>query len=448
MSNALPPLFPPPFSTCFTQIPLVLAALFVIIVKNESFIYNSPKVTTRGCINTLLLQGGAGMRNLVFFFRTLLILFVITVHLPASVSADNKIRIGVSLGLTGRFSPMAAMQEKGFRLWEKDVNNRGGILGRKVELVIYNDNSDPQTAAGHYKKLILQDKVDLLFGPISTGITAAVLPITEKHGYPLLITGAASDTLWQQGYRGAFGVYTPASKFSVGFLEMIAMEGFMKVAIASANDGFSRSTAGGTKKWGERFGLEIVFYEEFEKGSKDLDEIATSAKFSGAQVLIVAGHLAESVQMKKSLKRIGWSPDIYYSSIGPALSSFRELLGEDADKSFSSSQWESGCAFCPPELIDFKTSFEAAYKKAPSYHAAAAFAGGQIFESVLRGTKKIDNDKIRNLLYSSDINTALGRYGVDKTGKQLRHFPLIVQWQKGQKEIVWPKNLRTAKPVF
>ncbi len=388
------------------------------------------------------------MRHFAFFFRTLFILFVATVLLPGPVSGDERIRFGVSLGLTGRYSAMSAMQEKGFRLWEKDVNDRGGILGRKVELVIYNDNSDPRTAVGHYKNLILEDKVDLLFGPYSSGVTAAVLPITEKHGYPVIITGASSDTLWQQGYRGVFGVYTSASKYVVGFLEMMAMEGFTKLAIVSANDAFSRSIAGGVKKWGERLGLEIVLDEEFEKGSKNLDEFASSAKSSGAQILIVAGHLEESVQMKRSLKRIGWSPDIYYASVGPALDRYREILGKDADKVFSSSQWEPGCVVCPPEFRGFESRFEAAYNETPSYHAAAAFAGGQILENALVRTKGIDRENIIDILYALDINTAFGRFGVDKHGKQLRHFPLIIQWQNGKKEIVWPKDLRTARPVF
>ena len=388
------------------------------------------------------------MRNFTIFFRTLFIMFVATVLLPGTVSGDERIRIGVSLGLTGRYSAMAAMQEKGFRLWESDVNDRGGILGREVELVIYNDNSDPQTAVGHYRKLILKDKVDLLFGPYSSGITVAVLPLTEKHGFPVIITGASSDTLWQQGYRGAFGVFTSASKYVVGFLEMIAMEDYTKLAIVGASDPFSRSTAQGVKKWGERLGLEIVLYEEFEKGSKDLDELASSAKFSGAQVLLVAGHLEESVQMKKSLKRIDWSPDIYYASIGPALDRYGELLGEDAEKVFSSSQWEPECAVCPPEFRDFKNRFEATYNETPSYHAAAAFAGGQIYENALARIGGIDREKIINILYTLDINTAFGRFGVDKRGMQLRHFPLIIQWQNGNKEIVWPRDLRTAKPVF
>ncbi len=388
------------------------------------------------------------MRSFACFFRAFSILFIVTLLLPGPVSGDNQIRIGVSLGLTGRYSPMGGMQEKGFRLWEKDVNDRGGILGRKVEVVIYNDNSDPQTAIGHYKKLILKDRVDLLFGPYSSGITAAVLPVTEKYGYPVIATGASSDTLWQQGYRGAFGVFTSASKYVVGFLEMIAMEGYTKLAIVGASDAFSRSTAQGVKKWGERLGLEIVLNEEFEMGLDNLDEYAFSAKFSGAQVLIVAGHLEESVQMKRSLKRIGWRPEIYYASVGPALDRYRELLGEDAEKVFSSSQWEPECAVCPPGFIDFERRFKAAYNETPSYHAAAAFAGGQIYENAIGRIGGIDREKIIDILYTLDINTAFGRFGVDKHGMQLRHFPLIIQWQNGKKEIVWPHDLRTAKPVF
>ena len=103
------------------------------------------------------------------------------------------------------------MVQKGFSIWEDEkVNSSGGLLGRKVELIIYDDHSDSERAKELYEKLIVQDKVDHLFGPYSSDITAAILPVTEKHGFPLLITGAASDKLWQMGYQYAFGIFIPA----------------------------------------------------------------------------------------------------------------------------------------------------------------------------------------------------------------------------------------------
>ena len=139
------------------------------------------------------------------FTKTLIISFLLFfIALPASAQ-EPLIKIGVSLGLTGKYSEMSNMQMKGFRLWEKEVNGRGGILGRKIKLIIYDDKSDPLTAKSLYEHLILNDKVDLVLGPYSSEITEAVLPVTEKYGYPMIASGASADRLWQRGYKYIFG---------------------------------------------------------------------------------------------------------------------------------------------------------------------------------------------------------------------------------------------------
>ncbi len=379
--------------------------------------------------------------------KSRLSLISILLLLSVSAHAGDTVRIGVTLGLTGRYSEMSGMQEKGFRLWAKEINERGGLLGHPVELVIYNDGSDPGTAAKKYEKLITVDKVDLLFGPYSSGITAAVMPVTEKHGYPLLVTGASSDGLWEKGYTGVFGMYTSASKYTVGFLEMMVLEGTKKIAVFFADDNFSRYSAKGTKEWAERFGLEILKYEEFSREVPDLDSYLLGARNAGAEAVIVCGHFNEAVKMARSLAGMRWSPAAY-ASVGPALDRFGEVLGVKAEGIFSSSQWESSCKLCPPPFRDFSNHFLAAYGEKPSYHAASAFAGGQVVEEVLNLTGSLDREKFKKTVFSLDTTTLLGRFGVDSRGVQVRHFPLIIQWQKGKKEVVWPRDLKTAEPVF
>jgi branched-chain amino acid transport system substrate-binding protein len=99
------------------------------------------------------------------------------------------IRIGVSLGLTGSCAEIGKLQEKAYRLWERDINTRGGILGRAVEIIVRNDQSDPEVAKGIYEDFIQKEKLDFVFGPYSSPITAAVAPIVDKHGYPTIAAG-------------------------------------------------------------------------------------------------------------------------------------------------------------------------------------------------------------------------------------------------------------------
>ena len=382
------------------------------------------------------------------FTKTLIISFLLFfIALPASAQ-EPLIKIGVSLGLTGKYSEMSNMQMKGFRLWEKEVNGRGGILGRKINLIIYDDKSNPLTAKSLYEHLILNDKVDLVLGPYSSEITEAVLPVTEKYGYPMIASGASADRLWQKGYKYVFGVYAPASKYTIGFLELLVKNDFKNVAIVYADDAFSKDIAEGTKKWAERFGLKVLLFQGFNKGIQKLDNIARKAKASQADALIVGGHLAESIRMTLSLKRIGWAPKAYFASVGPALQAFHDRLKADSDYVFTASQWEHHGGARPSGCDEFYELYINSYNQKPSYHAATAYAGGQILEAAVVKAKELDRLKLRHILSAMDTISIIGRYSVDNTGMQIKHSNLIIQWQNGKKEVVWPEESRTSEPAF
>jgi branched-chain amino acid transport system substrate-binding protein len=137
------------------------------------------------------------------------------------------------------------MQIRAYSLWVRDVNQRGGLLGRKVKLIVYDDGSDPDTARSLYEHLVNRDRVELVFSPYSGEITAAVLPVTERHGYPLIASGSSEFRSWQKGYKYLFGSYTPADRYTVGFLEMITQYGLETVAIVYAKGDFPVSVATG-----------------------------------------------------------------------------------------------------------------------------------------------------------------------------------------------------------
>jgi branched-chain amino acid transport system substrate-binding protein len=343
---------------------------------------------------------------------------------------------------------MGNMQKKGFSLWKRHVNDRGGILGKKVRMLIHDDHSDSEKAKAIYRKMIQKEKVDWVFGPYSSAISEAILPITEKHEYPVLLSGAASDRLWEKGYKFAFGVYTPASKYTVGFLEMLAMNKLNNLAIVSADDAFSLVLSDSTRKWAKKFRLKVVLFERFKKGTKNLEEIAAKVKSAKAQVLVVCGHLDESVHMRLALKNIGWFPKAYYASVGPATPKFHTILRGDAEYAFSSSQWEEEVGADFPGGKLFTESFKDSYEGSPSYHAATAYAAGMILEAALKKVGNYDRKRLRDILFAMDTMTVIGRYGVDKSGMQIRHFPLIVQWQAGKKRVVWPKGYKVADPIF
>jgi branched-chain amino acid transport system substrate-binding protein len=368
--------------------------------------------------------------------------------LMSTASAAESLKIGVSLGLTGKYAEKASMIMKGYKIWETDINKKGGVLGRKVQLIVYDDKNEPEIARERYQHLILVDKVDLVFGPSSSELTEAIVPLTEKFGYPLLTTGASADTLWQKGYKYVFGVYTPTSKISEGFLEVLLGQGLNKLAIISESDVFSRSIAASSKEWAKRFEMEVVFADELKTGafSRYLEQSLRKAQASGAEVLMICGHLNESISTRLALKHIGWSPRAYYATIGPALDAYHDALKADADHTFSSSHWEPTLPF--PGAATFTESFLQVFNALPSYQAASGYATGQILEAAIRKTGSVDRDKLRDALSSLDALTIMGRYGVDRTGRQIRTFAVTVQWQNGKKEIIAPPELMTAKAVW
>ncbi len=365
--------------------------------------------------------------------------------------AEEPVRIGVTLGLTGKYAEMADRQMKGYRLWEREVNNNGGILGRKVTLVIYDDKSDPRTAKDLYEHLITKDKVDILFSPYGSDITEAVLPVTEKHLFPVLISGAAADRLWEKGYKYIFGLYTPASKYTIGFLELLAKNDVESVAIVHGEDSFSKDVATGAEKWAGRFGLTVRLFEGLRTGAQAPDELARKIMTSRAQALMVCGHVNEAVEMRLALKRIAWHPKAFFATVGPLTQTFLQRLGPDVNLVFSSSQWEHHGGTNPAGWYGsphFYESYVKAYREEPSYHSATAYAAGHILKTALTKAGTLDREKLRSALYKMDSTSILGRFGVDGRGMQIRHFNLIIQWQNGKKEIVWPEELRTAKPLL
>ena len=120
--------------------------------------------------------------------------------------AQPPIRIGASLAQTGRFAALGQNQLRGYQLCVKHMNDKGGVLGRKLELVVYDDGSDPATAVRLYEQLITQDKVDLVLGPYSSLISEAVADVTEKHKMPMVATTAAATSIYRKGRKFIFQV--------------------------------------------------------------------------------------------------------------------------------------------------------------------------------------------------------------------------------------------------
>src|SRR5207253_7244355 len=184
---------------------------------------------------------------------------VVAGGLPAE--AQGPIRIGASLSLTGTYAKLGRNQHEGYKLCVKDLNAKGGLLGRKVELVVYDDQSLPATAVRLYEKLITEDKVDGVMGPYSSPVTEASVNVTEKYKKVMVAPLAATTSIFKKGRKYIFMVITPAENYLDGLIDMAAKRGLKTVAIINEDTLFPKASAAGTAEAAKKRGMQVVLQE-------------------------------------------------------------------------------------------------------------------------------------------------------------------------------------------
>ena len=160
--------------------------------------------------------------------------------------AQRPIRIGASLSQTGLYAAFGQNQLRGYQLCVKHLNDKGAVLGRKLELVFYDDGSDPAAAVRLYEKLITQDKVDLVLGPSGGPITDAVADVTEKHKMPMVAPSAATTSIYRKGRKFIFSMLPPTEVYVEGLMDLAAKKGLKTVALINVDDLSNREITLGT----------------------------------------------------------------------------------------------------------------------------------------------------------------------------------------------------------
>jgi branched-chain amino acid transport system substrate-binding protein len=328
-------------------------------------------------------------------------------------------------------------------MWTEDVNKRGGLLGRPVKLIHYDDESKPDTGAKLYKKLITSDDVDLLLGPYSSGITFAVSAVVEKKKFPMVSAGASSTEIWSRGFKYTFGLYTPGIFYMSRMLEFAKEKGLITVAVVNAGTTVPRDVVKGVKAKAEELGMEIVLEEEYAKGVTDMAPLITKIKAKKPDILIGGTYLPDSVALVRQSKELNSNTKIVAFSNGPGLSYFRKQLSDDANFVFGSSQWEPNLKL--PGVDDFVKRYEEKHGYGPRYHAAGGYGAGQVLEEAVKNAGSLNKERIRKSLSTLQTTTVFGSYKVDETGIQIGKPAYMIQWVNGQRELVLPEDVSTAK---
>jgi branched-chain amino acid transport system substrate-binding protein len=379
-------------------------------------------------------------------WRALLGVGALLIGLISISWAGDEIRVGASVALTGKYARTGQEQLNGYNLWVENINARGGLLGKKVLLIHYDDESKPETGNKLYEKLITSDKVDLLLGPYSSGVTKAVSTVVEKHNFPMVSSGAASASIWERGFKNTFGLYTVAEVYMDQVLDLAHAKGLKRVALIYDNTTFPRGVAKGVRAKVRALGMEIVFDEEYGKGSTDFAATIVKMKVKNPEIIVGGSYLPDSTAFVRQSKEHQLNAQIYAFAVGPGLPDFGKNLGADAEGVMGNSQWEPTLNI--PGAKEFAASYTKKFGHEPGYHAAGGYGAGQVLEAAVKTTGSLDKEQLRATLSNMDITTIFGRYKVDATGMQIGKPGYAIQWIGAQRHIVLPEDVATHKVVF
>jgi branched-chain amino acid transport system substrate-binding protein len=365
--------------------------------------------------------------------------------LPAGAQAP--IKLGASLSLTGTYAALGQNQHRGYNLCAKHVNEKGGVLGRKIEFVLYDDQSQPATGVRVYEKLITQDKVDVVLGPYSSAITEAVANVNEKYKLPMVAPMASTTSIFKKGRKYIFMVQSAAEVYLEGLIDVAAKRGLKTLALINEDTLFPKATVQGSIELAKKKGLQVVFVEAYPKGNTDFSAILTKIRAANPDVLGAATYFDDALAITRQMRELNVNPKMYGVTVGGDLPKFYEQLGKNAEFIYGATQWEPELPY--PGSKEFVEGHKKEFPGADlSYHSAGGYAGCQIIVEAIRQAGSLDGDRIRETILKMNFDTAYGGFKVDQDGFQISHKMVMFQWQEGKKVIVWPDELAAGKPRF
>ncbi len=371
--------------------------------------------------------------------------------------AQPPIRIGASYSQTGSLAAFGQNMMRGSQLCIKHANDKGGVLGRRLELLVEDDRSDGPTAAALYEKLITRDKVDAILGLYSSPLTEAIADVVEKHRMPM-VANAAATSIFKQGRKFVFMNPVPAERFLEGLIDLAANRGLKSVAVIYEDTLLQKTIAQGALELAKKRGLQILLAEAYPRGTTDFHGILGRVKAATPDVLAAAAY--DVVVITRLLKQMGINPKMFGATVEVALPEYYQNLGRDAEFAYGASTWEAELVtiraggLIPiarqyPGAREFVESHRREFPGAElSYHTASAYGACQVLMEAIRRAGSLDGGKVREAILKLDFNTALGAFKVDRDGVQIAHRGVLFQWQDGKKVIVWPEELAPGKPRF
>ena len=378
--------------------------------------------------------------------HSLLVVLVsmLAIGAPWPSRAQQPIQLGTSISITGRDAVQGGYVREGYLLCQKHVNEKGGVLGRPIQLVIRDDGSDGQAAIRIYEKLITEDKVDAVMGPYGSPITEVVADVTEKHRKLMVAPAAGTTAIWEKGRRYLVMMLSPLEASTEGTLDLAARNGLKTIGVIGA---LARpAIAKGALEVAKKKGLEVVVHEMFPIGTTDFSAILNKVKAAKPDALVVGAPPADAIAITRQMRELDVNVKMYGATPGGSFPDYQKALGKTAEFVYAGSYWDPGLPY--PGNREFVAAYEKEFTRAPSSTAASSYAGCQLFVGAVRRAGSLDSDLVRGEILKLKTKTVFGDFAVDERGYQISHKAITVQWQDGRTVVVWPDEAATGKPRF
>lgn len=375
--------------------------------------------------------------------KTLLPLVGAALLLIAAVAptrAQEPIKIGFGMGLTGGLAASGKAALLAMKIWEEETNAKGGLLGRQVKLIYYDDQSNPATIPALYTKLIDVDKVDITVSGYATNMVAPAMPIMiQKNRLFLGLFALAVNA--QFHYPKYFSMLPtgpdPAHAFCEPFFD-IAMKGDPKpktLAIVAADAEYPHTASAGARDLAKKHGLQIVYDRSYPPQTTDYTPIVRAIQAANPEVVFIASYPPDSVGMVRAINEVGLKARYLGGGmVGLQVLSIKQQLGPLLNNILDYDWWLPAPNMQFPGIMEFLKVYQA---KAPAegvdplgwYLPPFAYANMQVLQQAIVGAKALDQDKLADFIRANTFKTVVGDVSYGKDGEWAKPRVLEVQFQ-------------------
>ena len=367
-------------------------------------------------------------------------------------AAEDVIRFGAPLPITGALAPEAVKQQQGYDLWAEQANKAGGISvgGKKYKVqIVYTDyQSNTPRAVQATEQMISQDNVNFMFGAFGSGAAKAASTVSEKYKVPTLAATASSSQVYDQGYKYLFGTFTPNDTLTTPLTKIIKAKvpDVKKVAILARNDLFPLAIAQEMEKSAKAAGYEVVYSEKYAIGTLDHSAALSQIKSLGPQWIFVTGYTNDLLLVRKQMIDQQMKAPVVTMIAGPAYQEFIDALGPASENVSSAAWWHPAEQYDGKDIFgtteNFVKLFKAKYNSEPDYGQASAALCGALFQIAIEKAGTLDRDKVRDELAKLDVVTFFGPVKFGANGQINSLDPPVFQIQGGKPVVLFPQAIQ------